>query len=374
MKHTFSILVTIHILIASACHGMQNSIQHIKEIKKLTPTIHSYHQTHTPELLVKTLYRDFKITEPVLIDLFNSPIMERIKHVRQYGVLDYIIKQKREYTRYEHCVGVWALLRIHGACLEEQIAGLLHDASHTVFSHVGDILFNHHSTDSSYQDDIHEWYLKQMHADALLAKHGISLNAILHKSGTHTMLEQDLPDICADRLEYNLQAGILTDMLTTDDIAHLLKNIRYDNGKWFFTNKECAKKLGHVSLFNTKNVWSSPANQFIYRWTARALTRALKIKLLTADDIHFSTDPVVWDKLYISNDSYIAKCLNMIINYNSPTMIDTYKQEPVKGKFRGLDPWVQEDNNTLKRLTTIDEQYRIEYNRLKAHMTHTSKL
>src|SRR6266481_3951243 len=102
-------------------------------------------QLCTSPLTINTIYGNFIVTEPVLVDLFNHPIMERIKHIRQYGVSDYIIKQKKEYTRYEHCVGVWALLYLYGARLEEQIAGLLHDTSHTVFSHVGDTLFSHNS-------------------------------------------------------------------------------------------------------------------------------------------------------------------------------------------------------------------------------------
>jgi HD superfamily phosphohydrolase len=315
--------------------------------------------------MVHTIYGDFTVTEPVLIDLFNSPIMERIKHVRQYGVLDYIIKQKKEYTRYEHCVGVWALLRMYGATLEEQIAGLLHDSSHTVFSHVGDVLFDHQSDKSSYQDDIHEWYLQQYNVDALLAHHNIALSAVLHKSGTHVMLERDLPDICADRLEYNLQAGLLTSMLTIDDITAILQDIRYAHGQWFFVNKESAKQLALVSLFNTEHVWSSPANQYIYHWTADALSRALTIGLLTIDDIHFSTDPIIWDKLWISNDECIIECLDKIVHYR---LLEQKKRPISKGKFRGLNPLIQE-NDQLKRLTDIDTEYYQEYNRVKEQFT-----
>src|SRR5205823_1739535 len=36
--------------------------------------------------------------------------MKRIQHVLQYGVSDYVIKQHKKYTRYEHCVGVWVEL------------------------------------------------------------------------------------------------------------------------------------------------------------------------------------------------------------------------------------------------------------------------
>lgn len=317
----------------------------------------------TQLLTINTIYGDFIVTEPVLIELFNHPIIERIKDIRQHGTLDYIIKQKKEYTRYEHCVGVWALLRMYGASIEEQIAGLLHDASHTVFSHVGDVLFNHTSVYSSYQDDIHEWFLMQYNIDELLARHDITLDAVLHKSGTHTMLEQDLPNICADRLEYNLQEGLLIDTLTLDDVNSILNDLRYAHGNWFFTNAESAKKLASSSLRNTEYVWSSDANQYIYTWTAQALRRALDIGLLTSDDIHFSTDPVVWDKLWISNDATILDCLKKIVNYEPSTEIQD-ATTPLIGKFRGLNPWVQK-NNQLQRLTEIDTDYCNEYNRVK---------
>ena len=365
MKHNLYLLVTIHLLVTPLCNGMNKALQRITTIQK-----------NPQELLVNTLYRNFTVTEPVLIDLFNSPTMERIKQVRQYGAEDYVIKQKKEYTRYEHCVGVWALLRMYGAGLEEQIAGLLHDASHTVFSHVGDQLFKHESALCSYQDDIHEWYLKEQKIDQLLAHHGIALDNIIHNN-KHTMLEQDLPNICADRLEYNLQAGLLTDLLTTDDIATILKDIRYENGNWFFVCKESAKKLAMVSLFNTEHVWSSTAAHFITKWTAQALERALEIALLTHHDIHFSTDPITWDKLWISNDPVIIECLENIVNYKAVIAMNAHKKEPLKLKFRGLDPLVHIGligDQLLRRLTYLDDEYNQEYGRVKTYITRKSKL
>lgn len=373
MQYQLNLIVTALCIASLSCNGMDKALTKISTIKKLTPTTH-YHPHDNPHtLLVNTMYRNFKVTEPVLIDLFNSPVMERIKQVRQYGAEDYVIKQKKEYTRYEHCVGVWALLRMYGADLEEQIAGLLHDASHTVFSHVGDLLFKHESALCSYQDNIHEWYLKEQKIDLLLAHHGISLTNILHSNNKHTMLEQNLPNICADRLEYNLQAGILTNLLTTNDITNILKDIRYDNGHWFFVSKKSAKKLALVSLFNTEHVWSSPAAYHITQWTVQALERALTIGLLTHHDIHFSTDPIVWDKLWISNDPVIIGCLDKIVHYKTAIRMNSHKNEPIKGKFRGLDPLVQEDDQ-LKRLTSIDNEYNQEYNRVKAYITRKSKL
>ena len=347
MKHSlyYCFLVT-YLTITTACFGSQS-------------------------LTINTIYGDFTVTESVLIELFNSPIMERIKQIRQHGTLDYIIKQKKEYTRYEHCVGVWALLRMYGATLEEQIAGLLHDASHTVFSHVADVLFNHTSLHSSYQDDIHEWFLTQYNVHELLARHNLSLESVLHKSGDHTMLEQDLPNLCADRLDYNFREALLTDVLTLDDIATILDDLHFADGNWFFTSIDSAKKLAMASLMSTEYVWSSHANQFIYTWTARALRRALDIELITADDIHFSTDPIVWDKLWLSNDEMIADCLKIIVNYQ-PIAEEPGATTPLIGKFRGLNPWVLE-NNQLQRLTDIDTDYDNEYTRVKKRIVQTAR-
>ena len=359
----------VQLFVASLCAGTSDNKQPIIFVKKPTAATHGTQSSYPQQLLIHTIYGDFEVTEPVLIELFSNPVMERIKYVRQYGVLDYVIKQRKEYTRYEHCVGVWALLRMHGATLQEQIAGLLHDASHTVFSHVADKLFSHQSEDSSYQDDIHAWYLKKNNIDLLLSRHNIVFDDILHKSGTHRMLEQDLPDICADRLEYNLQAGILTNMLTNQDIAAILANIRYENGQWFFVDKQSAKKLALVSLFNTEHVWGGLENNFIYTWTVHALNRALHIGLLSLDDIHFSIDPLVWDKLWISNDPLIIECLDKIVRHELfLTTLDSHERKSIKkGKFRGLNPLVKEDGQ-LKRLTDIDDEYCTEYNRVKGCM------
>ena len=109
---------------------------------------------------VETIYGTFDVTDRVIIDLIDSPAMQRTKNVHQYGIA-YFLDNYKFYTRYEHSVGVWALLKRYGAGLEEQIAGLLHDASHTIFSHLGDYIFNHNNPKSSYQDAIHGWYLNK---------------------------------------------------------------------------------------------------------------------------------------------------------------------------------------------------------------------
>jgi hypothetical protein len=85
-------------------------------------------------ILKDPLYGSFKIKEKVLLDLLKSQPVQRLKGVSQQGF------PKREtktdfpiFTRYEHSVGVMLLLRRLNASVEEQVAGLIHDVSHTAF-------------------------------------------------------------------------------------------------------------------------------------------------------------------------------------------------------------------------------------------------
>ena len=83
------------------------------------------------------IYGEFKVAEPVLISLINSQPIQRLKGIDNYGIPKEMY-QFPGFSRFDHSLGVLLLLRRLGAGIEEQVAGLLHDVSHTAFSHVVD--------------------------------------------------------------------------------------------------------------------------------------------------------------------------------------------------------------------------------------------
>lgn len=323
------------------------------------------------KLTIQTLYGKIKLEQP-LIELIQSATMQRLKRITMGGVYVYATNsQYSDYSRYAHSIGVLALLKHFGASTEEQISGLLHDVSHTAFSHVGDVLFDHKSHTSSYQDEIHEEFLKKQKIDILLKKYNFSLDKILHKSGHHKILEQDLPNICVDRLEYNLIIGKLnTNLISEKDIKLILNDLNFENKNFFFTNIQIAKKLASISLYCTKHYWTNAKNILLYKWLSEALKIAIKIKLITNNEIHFSTDDNIWNKLEKSNDTKILNYLEKIKsnkNYYSIGNPQNY-DEILYGKFRGIDPFVK-INNKLKRLTKLDCAYQKEYHKVKNIVT-----
>lgn len=201
---------------------------------------------------IETIYGTFYVADPAILDLIDSDVIQRMKKIDQYGPIGF-----KSFSRYDHSIGVWALLKKFGASREEQIAGLLHDTSHTVFSHVGDKVFKCAEQKDSYQDKIHEWYLKQTCVPSILKKYKIPFDIIDHKDSRYQLLEQDLPDICADRLEYNLRGGLVEGLITQKDITNILNDIIIKDDKYCFCTQEAAKKFCEISLYLTEHVWGS---------------------------------------------------------------------------------------------------------------------
>jgi len=316
-------------------------------------------------LQLETLYGSFSIEEPVIIELINSSAMQRLKKIHQYGVVHYV-KKPQAYNRYEHSLGVFALLRCYGASLEEQIAGLLHDVSHTVFSHVGDLVFDYKSNKQSYQDDIHEWFLDRTGITDILTKHGYPAVCSKNNKQQYRALEQDLPDLCADRIEYNLMGGLEEDLINEENIKAILDDLQFQDGRWFFKHIESAKKLAYVSLYLTEHIFAAVWDRFIYYHTAHALKRAIAIGALTYDDIHFSVDDEIWNLLCINEDPIIKSYLSIVINHKDRYYVSDQNEYDIHftAKFRGVDPLVQTEVD-FKRLTELDNEFTREYNRVK---------
>lgn len=84
------------------------------------------------------VYGRWKVEE-VLGELIHSPPVQRLQKIHPGGAA-HLVHSAWNVTRFEHSVGVMLLIRHLGGSLEEQVAGLLHDVSHTAFSHVVDIV------------------------------------------------------------------------------------------------------------------------------------------------------------------------------------------------------------------------------------------
>ena len=317
---------------------------------------------------VETFYGTLEVEETVLLELIDSRPMQRLKKIHQYGI-SYYTSHSEEYSRYDHSLGVFAILRLKGSSLTEQIAGLLHDVSHTVFSHVGDYVFKHNEEQQSYQDRIHEWFLEKYGIGKILRKHGYSVAQVHPDSGAFLALEQDLPNLCADRIDYNLQGAYHRGFLSKLQVLELLKSLEFEDEKWTCSRPDLMEKMVRFSLHMTECCWGSADNYLKSTWLAEAMLKAIKLKKLSWEEVYYGTDDKIWNKLRKINHPYIVERFEKIMNVNQHFTIVTKGKSAlkVKRKFRGIDPLMR-IGSKIKPLTKCDRSIARAYRATKKKM------
>jgi uncharacterized protein len=293
---------------------------------------------------VDVIYGESEVYNPVLVTLINSQIVQRTKRINQFGIPDefYFLKN---FSRFDHCLGVMYLLRSLGASEEEQIAGLLHDVSHKAFSHVYDWIAGT-TTQESSQDDGHKYFIQNSEIPMILNAYGYSLDRIIdyHNFG---LLERDGPQLCADRVDYALREANIE--LAQSIAAGLI----VVDGKLICRDQETASQMGRLFIHCQLNNWGSYEGVARYHLFSAALKRALALGIIDKEDFMLDDEYVV-SKLKTSTDHQIQKLLNYLRQKPLPkvdTGIVVYK------KFRYVDPQFL-DGNKLVKLTDTDIEYR----------------
>ena len=148
------------------------------------------------------LYGMVEISEPLLQDLIVSDAIQRTKGISQHGITAHL-GITPPFSRFEHSMGSMLLVRRLGANNKEQVAALLHDVSQTAFSHVIDFVFDDHSG-QSYHEEKKEEFVANSDIPAILNRHDMDWREFMNEE-QFSLLEQPLPALCADRLDYFLR-------------------------------------------------------------------------------------------------------------------------------------------------------------------------
>ena len=166
-------------------------------------------------MITDPIYGTFEI-DLVLKELIQTKPIQRLKGVHQGGA-SYLVNPEWNVTRYEHSVGTMLLVRNMGGSIEEQIVALLHDVSHTAFSHVVDFALENKNED--YHEQIYVKVIEESEIPEVLHRHGFK-KEILFEMDPWTILEKPLPDLCADRVDYTLRDQFHYGTLDLDDIQY----------------------------------------------------------------------------------------------------------------------------------------------------------
>jgi len=297
-------------------------------------------------LIHDKIYGRFEITDPIIIELMNTAAFERLKGICQFGIPDKYYNLIG-YSRFEHSVGVYIFLNKLGASEEEQVAGLLHDISHTAFSHLVDWVVGDAENKEDFQNKRHLAVLEQSEISNILKKYGFDPKKIADHH-RFRLLEQDIPDLCADRIDYVLRESLL------DVAKQCLPDLTVFDGQITFLNEQKAVLFADNFLSRQTEHWASYEAVTRYAILSDLLRKAIQRDDILFDDLLKSDDFVINKIIQTKKNEYL-NALKLLENKNLNFLPKAEKS--LRKKFRYVDPKILIDSKPM-RLSEINEDFK----------------
>lgn len=297
-----------------------------------------------------SVYGSHDVENQVIRQLIESEPVQRLKNISQSGPSPFFMEEKPKVTRYDHSIGVMMLLRRHGASLEEQIAGLLHDIPHTAFSHVADFVFE--NKDHEYHEQFMDEIVYSSGIPDVIEKHGYETERILDED-KFSLLERELPRLCADRLDYSIRDLKMHEMA---DIRPFLEKLTTHGGEFVFEDFETAEKFGLRYIELDEEVYASPREVAIHHLFAQVLKEMLDEGELTEEEL-FRTDSYVLEEVRRSGNKKVRELMDLLDSgIKIETGVDNYDFMG-ETKARAVDPPFMENG---KKIPASERSERLE--------------
>jgi hypothetical protein len=292
------------------------------------------------------VYGDVTIDDPQICALIACPTLQRLKGIKQAGPSALAFPFKTV-TRFEHSLGVYLLLRRLGAGLREQVAGLLHDVSHTAFSHAVDFVFS--SEDQDHHEELKPEFLERPDIAEALSPIGFA-PADFFDDSIYPLLERPLPWLCADRLDYFLRDSLACGVSTPESAGRVLGSVTAIDGMIVFTDPIPAREAVEQFAVMNRDWWASATESYIYNEFADALREGFRVGSLAQADL-LRDDAHVLDRLHAAGSSVIEAKLDHIRHFDSARMVGFVPK--VVPKNRWIDPPVIAGTG-FRRLSELD--------------------
>lgn len=155
------------------------------------------------------------------------PVLKRLAGVSLLCGTDWtkLYHNRIKYSRLDHSVGVALIIWHFTKDKAQTIAGILHDISTPVFSHVGDFRQGDALTQQATEAPTSQIIKNDEHLQKLLHEDGLSTELVddYHK---YPIADNEIPALSADRLEYMFPSGASLDgSWTFDEIKKCYENI-----------------------------------------------------------------------------------------------------------------------------------------------------
>lgn len=308
------------------------------------------------------VYGECDIAEASVLELIASSSLQRLKSIDQSGYRPLWVRPEMEMgeydnSRFAHSVGVYLLLKKYGAPLEEQLAGLIHDVSHTAFSHCIDYVLNvGHEAKQDHQDNVFEAFVRKSEIPDILERHGLNVDRLLD-DGNFPLKENNLPDLCADRIDYSMRTAVLFGEIDFKQAQEILYGLATENNTWFFGDFESAKRYAElfvrVNDVHYAGLDSARMYEAVRGFVAYAMAREY-----ISEEYLYRGDEAVIAKIneHLEEDVELQKLFGRMNDKSKISESALAYDAEVICKSRIVDPWFA-DGGTLRRVSDADPSW-----------------
>ena len=287
------------------------------------------------------VYGEVEIDDPGVVALVEGPTFRRLQGIKQAGPSSLAFPFKTV-TRLEHSLGVYILLGKFGAERRERVAGLLHDISHTAFSHAVDFVFA--SDEQDHHEGLKPEFLHRPDIVVALGEMGFKPEEFYDDS-IYPILEQPLPGLCADRIDYFLRDSLACSVTTREQVARFLEHLTLVGTTIAFTDVAVAREVAERFSLMNREWWASPTEAYIYNEFADALREAFRTGVLRKTDL-LGDDSQVLAKLRGARGGRVGEKLEHVLRFR-PDAVRGYAPK-IQPKNRWLDPTVADASGLLR--------------------------
>ncbi|MCK4525349.1 MAG: HD domain-containing protein [Candidatus Andersenbacteria bacterium] len=311
------------------------------------------------------IWGEIEIKDKLIEEIILDKDFQRMKKISQFGIFKHSFLFGIEFNRFEHSVGVYYLLKKFRANEEERLAGLLHDISHGAFSHVLDIVFADDGNEE-YADSILLEKISDSNIGRVLKKSRYDLVKIVNNCG-HTMLDKELPDIAADRIDYMLRDPL---GMNPQLIRKVTDSLVIKNREFVFNNSFFANLFANHYYNLNKNVWSSVFWTVNHKILADIIGLIIDRGYAKKEDLFLKNDEQITKIIEKNRDKDIDKLIEKMksLDYHKTRVVskkDKYDYR-WKKKNRFIDPKIL-IGDRVKKLSDINPEWKLKLEYFKKH-------
>ena len=330
-------------------------------------SIEKYHKILSPD------YPDF------LEKYLQLPLLQRLKGVGLLCGTDWtrLYKNRIYYSRLDHSIGVALIIWNFTKDKKQTLAGLFHDVSTPVFSHVSDFRKGDALTQTLTEEDNAGILINDLELARLLQEDGLKIEEISDYH-IYPVADNEIPRLSADRLEYMFPSGMALD--GSWDLTSI-KNVYQDivvltnedgQSELGFKSPELALEycrrfcmIGHILQLNE--------NKLTLQLLGQIMNLAVQEGLLCEEDFMNKSEKEIMDRLdslksQDSLDNQAASSASDLARlhktFRSMTKIE-HTDKPLENHFcislnvkqRYIDPLVQTASKA-RRLSNLSAQAR----------------